>query len=206
MSSGDLISFLGDSEPAATLAPAKVAEAECSLPTELLDFDPLVSPAANGANGAPPSPSKGTGLPDAILAAFAKVDMADAAPQAAGRGEPLIGTWNFKRDPNALKEYDVQTIVERTKDGLRISEGAASGVLQESGEWFQASLATGIVRLRLTESHDIARDFKPSADAPWEGELTGHIGFNSKEAAALMSLGVGEAAARYQEQRAKEEE
>ena len=96
-------------------------------------------------------------------------------------------------DPAALKEFDVQTLVERTRDGLRIVEGEASGALQESGEWFQASLPTGIVRLRLTETHDIARDFKSSASAPWEGELVGHIGFNQSQAAALMSLGVGEA-------------
>lgn len=201
MSSGDLISFLGDSSQSPAPAPFQAPEAEGSLPQELAGFDPLMAPPS-----APSSPSKASALPDAIAAAFANVGFGADSHPCVVKGEPLIGTWNFKKDPAALKEFDVQSLVERTQDGLRIVEGEASGALQESGEWFQASLPTGVVRLRLTETHDIVRDFKSSASAPWEGELVGHIGFNQSQAAALMSLGVGEAAARYSRQRSAEEE
>lgn len=210
MSSSDLISFMNAAEG----SPQAASGPETPMPTpqgglapELLNFDPLLAPSAD-AKAAP----KGCGLPDAILAAFAAPAAAvDAAPHAAGEAEPLVGTWNFKRDLNALKEFDVQSIIEATKDGgLHISEGGASGAMQQAGEWFQANLLEngtpcGVVRIRMNESHDIIRDFRSSAEAAWEGELVGHIGFNSKEAENLLRLGVGEDAARYRAQCLKEE-
>lgn len=185
---------------------------------DLSRFDPLLA-----SSQAPEAPICGLSVPAAVAAAFNAGAPVAASRTSSSPEERFVGTWRFKRDTGCTyRDFDSECHIEAGQVGLLLREPQpdgteATGLMQPTPDgWFQVELTAravsgkethcGSVRLRWSDksSDSLTRCFRESGQTSWQ-ETRAERGLSPSEQAALLKLGVAEAAGRYREQQAAED-